>query len=473
MNRLHRTFLAGTFAAIPLLGLLGCGEDYLFSESSVPSLKQHIFVLPDRYTGQPYNYSSSPVSTVYLDTNESVKLWAAYSLDGAYIASDTSDNHYLSHSWNIDGEEYNISPLRFSFSEPGIHYGILQTVDLMGDTLTDTLNIFVNTPLSIRAVAPVNGYNMADPSPDAQVQLSWDISGADPWEHTHCIVFAAYSASEVWESSLGDVDCNDDIKLFGPFVKEDLYEKILKGSKKDTSVNIYWAVMAYATTDKGFREKDSTEIFRFSTRYIRTDSARIDIPVVYEGLHGNEVRMQVVVMNAQGDTLKEISSKSAETQHMTLAAQTGIRISASESRRTEYTAEEQILNVLPGTYNATDTIRFTDKVQPQVALRSGYTVGNEIDYKPLNQDTIYFYALDNGSGINPNKISVTMDADSLLFVYNEPFIKFRNTCRGNCKVRVSVEDYAHNASPKLYWNISMIERTPVFTGPFSELGGEQ
>ena len=477
MNRLQRTYFAGISAALSLaatLALSGCGEDYLFSDSSVPSLGQHIFVLPDRLTGQPFTYTT-PVTTVYLDTNESVKFWAAYSLDGAYIATDTSDNHYLDHSWTIDGEEYNISPLRFSFAEPGYHQGILQTVDLMGDTLVDTLDIFVNTPLSIRAVAPVNGYNMASPESDAEVNLAWDIAGLDTWESATCHVFASDDPEEIWRSNLGQVDCSQDVKLTGPFVKDSLYKAIAAGKANDTTVTIYWGIKAYVTAEGGFRERDSTEVFQFTTHFIRTDSAIIDIPVVYRGMREGNNYLNVAVLNAQGDTLDFLESRNfAVTLHTTVAAQTGIRIVPIERRKTEFDAEEVTINVLPGTRTIIDTIEFIDKIQPQVALRSGVNIDSTIiDTKPFEKDSIIFFALDNGSGINPNKIVVVSDHDTLSHVYNEPFIKFPNTCKRTCKLRVSVEDYAHNTSPKFYWSVTMEGNTPVFSGPFSELGGEQ
>ena len=82
------------------------------------------------------------------------------------------------------------------------------------------------------------------------------------------------------------------------------------------------------------------------------------------------------------------------------------------------------------------------------------------------------YALDNGSGINQNRITVTADSDTLDHVFDEPFIKFKTPCKKICKVRIYAEDYAHNSSPKLYWNFIPDASKPSFTGPYSELGGE-
>ena len=344
----------------------------------------------------------------------------------------------------------------------------------MGDTLIDTLNIFVNTPLSIKSVAPVNGYNMASPEPDAEINLSWNIAGIDPWESSRCHVFASYDIEDVWETDLGEVKCIDDVKLVGPFVKTLLYNDIIAGKANDTTVTVYWGIKAYISTENGFSEKDSTDIFRFSTHYIKTDSSVLDIPIVYRGIRGNDIHTSILVISAHGDTLEVLDSRIAmATLHTTVTAQSGIRIVAAEKRKTEYTSEEITINVQPGTHVTVDTITFVDQIQPQVALRSGVTVSGTTDTSPIEGDSIVFYALDNGSGINPNRIAVTSDTDTLAHVYDEPFIKFRNTCKKTCKLRVSVEDYAHNVSPKLYWNISMEGSEPVFSGPFSELGGEQ
>ncbi len=461
MTRLSRTFTSISASLLAALSMTACGDDYVFSQEAVPQLVQHMFTLPDRFSGQPYLYTV-PSSTVYLDTNESVKFWAVYSLDGMYLTPDNAEAHYLNHSWTIDNETYNVSPLRYSFPAPGYHRGILRTVDLFGDTLQDTLNIFVNTPISIRAVAPINGYNQVDPASKSEIELNWELSGVDSWETARCFIYASFDAEEIWNENIGEVNCFHGAQLLGTYISKGLLEKISTGFEPDTSVTVYWGVKASLTTDQGFIERDSTDVFRFSTRYIRTDKSRIDIPIVYEDLRDTNIHTLVVITNVQGDTLTTLENfKAPTTLHAVIDAQTGIRISITDLKKTEYRTNGITLNVLSGTQVLLDTVKFQDKTQPQVA---------QLTPSKDQRDTVIFYALDNGSGINPQRIVVTANSDTLEYIYEEPFIKFRNTCASSCKVRISVEDYARNQNPRLYWKLNSESNSAE--GPYSELGGD-
>lgn len=464
--------LAAAAALAAMFSVSGCGEDNLVSESSTPILRQHIFVLPDRISGQPYNYST-PTNTIYLDTNETVKFWAVYSINGAYISSDTADHHFLSHSWTIEGEEYNISPLRFSFKTPGYKLGILQTVDQFLDTLRDTLHIFVNSPIGLSLIAPVNGYNQAKPDDDSEVEIRWSINGLDPWEAFSCHVYASFNKNDVWRRDLGSVNCLEDARFIGPFLTDSIMRQLAKHPEQDTSVTIYWGMTAKFYTADGFEETDTTEIFHFSTLFLHEDSSVISIPVIYEDQHSGALYTRVVITNNQGDTLHiEDRQTNPSIVRVKVTPQSGIRIYAQELNRTEFVAEPDTINALPGVL-ITDSIRFLDKTQPQVSPRTKVISATQTNSGAITNDTIYFYALDDGSGINPHKIFVTMNNDTIPHLYQDPFIKFKTPCEIACKIRVYVEDYAHNASPRVYWKFDPTETNPTFTGPFSELGGGQ
>ena len=450
-----------------MTALLACGDSHLVEESDQPTLGQYIFVLPDRYSGQPYKYGS-PSTTVYLDTNQSIKFWASYTLDGRYIPSDSAENHFLNHSWTIDGEYYNISPLRFKFSTPGYKQGILETVDLLNDTLRDTVNIYVNTPVSVGIIAPVNGYNRVNPGPNSSVELRWTLTGVDPWEESTCYVYATYDKDYLWKSSIGKVDCNEGATLNGNFLGDSLTRYIMQHPERDTSVTIYWGVKAITFTEDGFEESDSTDISSFSTLFMHTDSATISIPVVYDYLRNSKVYTRLVVTSSAGDTLDIQDAKVSPTTFISrVVAQTGVNIHVYDVSKKEYESEGVTVNTYSGAMTQVDTIHMQDHVQPQVALLSSAI--------PFN-DSIAFYALDDGSGINPNRIHVTVDSDTVEFNYEEPFIKFRSKCIVGCSIRVSVEDNARNMSPKVFWETKPSQGfldSLFINGPYSELSGEK
>ena len=446
---------------------IACGESYLVDDNAQPTLNQHIFVLSDRLIGQPYNYGS-PVTTVYLDTSETVKFWAAYSLDGRYISSDTAEDHFLGHNWSIDGSNYNISPLRFKFATPGFRQGVLETVDLLNDTLRDTVNIFVNTPISIGIVAPVNGFNQVNPNLNSRVELRWSIAGLDPWEESVCYIYAAYDRESVWDNAIGWTECDEPAALNGNFLGDSLTRYIMEHPEQDTSVAIYWGVKAFFYTEDGFEERDSTDIFSFSTRYMHDTLATITIPIVYDNLRSNQVNTSVVITSSTGELLDEQYTRDTPaTITSRITAQTGVRIHVYDNTREEFEASDITINTLPGTKTIIDTIHLQDRIQPQVAV-----LQDAIGFN----DSVAFYILDNGTGINPNRIHVTEDSDTLDFNYEEPFIKFKSKCFIKCRIRISVEDYAHNANPRVYWESEASKGfldTLYIRGPFTEISGGQ
>lgn len=474
MEKRYRTYtivLATAFALAAMFSVSGCSDAIPVSENDTPTLKQHMFVLPDRLTGQPYSYAT-PTKAVYLDTNETVKFWAAYSINDVYMSSDTADNHFLNHSWTIEDEEYNISPLRFSFKTPGYRMGILQTVDLFSDTLRDTLNIFVNSPIGISIIAPVNGYNQVKPVSNSEVEIRWSISGLDPWEAHSCRIYAAFKKDEVWDHDLGSVNCYEDARFVGPFLTDSLIKYLTEHPEQDTSVTIYWGMIAKSYTDDGFQEADSSEIHHFSTQFLHEDSSVIVIPIAYDSQFLSSLYTQVVITDNKGDTLLvEHKQTNPSTIRVKVAPQTGIRIYAQELNLTEFVAEPETTNAQTGSLTILDTIRFYDKTQPQVAPRTLISHTSGRYGGTIMNDSVYFYTLDNGSGINPMKITVTINNDTILHHYTEPFIKFRAPYENNSKIRIHVEDYAHNASPKVYWKFDRVDSYPKITGPFSETGG--
>jgi len=443
-----------------VLALMACGDSHMVKDSDLQTLDQHIFVIPDYFSGQPYNYAQ-PTSVVYLDTNEAVKFWAGYSLNGTYLTTELSEDYYLSHSWIIDGEEYNISPLRYKFTKPGIRTAILETVDYLYDTLRDTVSIFVNTPVSINALFPVDGYNQVSPLPNSEQEIHWSLTGIDPWEDTRCNIYFSYTREEVWDNHLGTVNCDGHVTIVGSFLGDSLTQYIQKHPERDTSVSIYWGVKVASFTDDGFEERDSTAIFHFTTRYIHGDSAKITIPVYYENFHNASPYTRITLTNSEGDTLSLLTGRSNKTTYsVNVAAQTDIHIYVEDLSKLEYQPQSLVTSASAGTQTILDTIRLKDIIQPQVAI---------LDEVPKTSDSLVFYALDNGSGINPLKILALKDGDTLDVVYEEPFIKFENTCIGECVVRVIAEDYAHNSSPNVFWKVSNKDFLYI-TGPYTDMG---
>ena len=118
--------------------------------------------------------------------------------------------------------------------------------------------------------------------------------------------------------------------------------------------------------------------------------------------------------------------------------------------------------MVPSRYEL-DTLFFTDSISPFVEPGSD---------RFEESDKIIFYAFDNGSGINENRITVTSGGDTLTHYYDShkiyfshpPFIDY-------CFIKVVVQDNAKNVSANVFWKLQRRGAEIIVTGPFDKEGG--
>ena len=92
---------------------------------------------------------------------------------------------------------------------------------------------------------------------------------------------------------------------------------------------------------------------------------------------------------------------------------------------------------------------------------------------PVNTDLpttapIKFIILDNGSGVNVSKILATIDADTVLSLYENNSVSITNTCQNECNLVLNAEDYARNKTPAIYWRIKVNGSETKIFGPYTK-----
>lgn len=453
MNKIIKHF-------IPLLSLSailgGCGDDSLFDEEGVSTIKQEIFIVPERYTKEPYTIGFQP-HPIYLEADQVVKFWATYVVDDHYINTDLYDNYIAQKIWDVDGEYFNLNSFRYSFSEPGYKKVTLKSIDLMGDTITENLDIYVNTPISASLVYPPDGFNLVDPISEEGVDLLWNVSGIDEWENSTCVIYMSYSENDIWKHPQTQGWCNEPAHVIGPIADD------IPGDSAET---IYWAVVATNYSGKYFSEVDSSPVFKFTTKFAQSDSAQIILPISYTGLWGNaSVETTVRLLSATGDTLGTFTSPFDESDFvMKVIPQTGLRIFATENNRQEFKADTMIVDVPAAAQYSLDTLFFTDDVAPVVI-----PTNDAFDSSSM----ISFFAIDNGSGLNINHIIVTSGTDTIETHYSGSIISFNRPHIFSYRyVKVSVQDNAKNHSADVYWKMTNNGDSIKISGPYADEGGD-
>ena len=463
MNKL-RTLIQFLFIAFLSLPFSGCGDDYLFEEESVSVVKQFIYALPERYVGEPYNFGQ-PYPRAYLDTGEVVKFYAAYSIDNKFIVSDLNDLYIKGKSWDIDGEYFNLNTFRYSFSTIGKHRVILQSTDMFNDVITDTLEVFVNTPISISISSPANGYNLVDPQSPEGIDLNWKVDGTDEWETSTCHLFASTNKKDVWDSPLATGSCKDGAHIMGP---------IFPDIAADSSIDIYWAIAAVNRSEYDFVERDSTPIYKFSTKFTEFDSAEIRIPIIYnDSWYIDSVKTRITIVSATKDTLGVYYNYSKSTTFkIRIKPQSGLRVYLEEVQRTDYTRiingrlsstqDNPIIMDLSSTAPYyTDTINFIDNVPPTVIPSQNVFSVDE---------PMVFYIFDNGSDINGNWVTTILNNDTLTSYYKDSKLTFQPDCQKTCDLQILAKDNYRNTSSNVRWKLEVQKDSVYISGPFPNGG---
>ena len=437
-----------------MAALVGCGDDALFDQD-VSTISQQIYVVPERFTGEPYTFGYQP-HPIYLEVDQVVKFWATYIVDDHYLPTDNYDEYIAGKSWDVDGEYFNINSFRYSFSEPGHKIVTLKSVDLANDTIVEKLDVYVNTPISVDINYPADGFNMVDPLSEDGVELSWNVSGKDDWESSSCTIYISYDKNTVWKNPQARGSCNEPGTLLGP---------LGKNVSGDSAVTFYWGVIATNYGGQNFTETDTTPIYSFSTKFKDADSASLVLPIVYFDFWGmDSIETLITIVGNAGDTLATFTKTNYNAPvTMKVVPQSGLRIFATEKKRSEYKAQSLSVDILAPAKYTLDTMTFVDRTPPLVEPTaatfdsSGY---------------ISFIAVDNGSGINMTRINVISGGDTLSSIYEDNIIKFKRPLFfDHTFIKVSVQDHSKNSSADAYWELKLSGTKILVSGPYSDDGG--
>ena len=470
-----RLFSAFALASLFLL-IAGCREEALISRTDIQFLQQGILV--SFWNDEEHFVRHTEIlDTLYINQDETVIFTSVYALNGNTISSDSALNLYSSHYWVLEGDSINSTSFERTFDSTGYRIGILNTIDYTGDTLKDTIHIFVGTPLSITLVTPPLSAGI-EPLSDDYIELNWDISGIDPWEKSNCAIYAAVaegvplSSNTHWldildsVNTLSESDCQNGARIKGPLISEN-WLKMSGLNLNDTSLTVYWGVKATAYTDFGFAEQ-AKDASSFNTLFLDRKNSIIQINPIYEGLTpGSKISSKFVLISALGDTIKTVThDKVNEPLNINALPQSKLHIYPIETKLTDYEAKPIIVDVPERSMlRLADSIVFTDKIPPKAApVKTALAL----------TDSVRFYFMDNGSGINPTqKKFVIADFDTVNVTYDSDVLSFANPCRKECQIKIPIPDNARNRNSEMFWKLVPEKDSLQITGPFVKTEDQQ
>ena len=455
MNRLFYQALAVALA-LCALALTSCGNDVRFEQADENVFEQNIYIVPEVTVHSFYTTRKE----VYIGVNEPIKIQAIFRLNKDVLDADIAASYYQSVLWILDGKKINIPNFRHTFQKSGQYDCILQTITRFGDTLIDTTHIFVDTPSSIALTSPRNGYNQAEPFSEEDIRLRWDITGIDPWETTICDVYGSNKLGELWKKSLKTVPCDEKISITGHLLPDEDVLAEYGINPTDTSITFYWGVIMTVMNFSGVQEMDTSDIFKFSTKLINTDSSILNIPIAYKHFRNQlPPDTRITIVNSKGDTLKQINRSSiVSTESIKLPAQTGLTVYMEEAYFSEYKADAFTVDIPEYSVITMDSVFFDDNIPPTVwPTKTEFVEGTDIT----------FSLLDKGSGISRSRINVHFDdIFETTYDYVEPILSVSVPNYKQMRVYIRVSDNAGNQSPPVFWNVTPKNDMLYLDGPY-------
>ena len=458
MNRLLLTLMF-TATALPFIA---CSDSEIQS-SDIPQITQSIFIVPETYRKDPYPAFKSS-DKFYVNVNEKIRICGGYFINGEYASAEEAMPYYNTHKWTIDNYEASATSVYYSFEKPGIFDIEFETVDHLGDTLISQAKVYVSTPETITLQSPVNNYNQIDGENENGVVLSWSLSGIDPWETATCILYANYDRQTIWHSPLGEIDCAKPVYLLGTLDADSSIFKRPVDYTVDIST-IYWSIQADIKNEKGVSEHAFSEVFKFSTKLKNNGKAIIEIPVSCKFNQYPEKSLLIgAFISAAGDTLSKISGIQSNTIiSQSLAPQSNIKFIVCDTVRKEFGCATTTFDLAPSTKTTLDTLFLLDKTKPNmVPVKTDLPTASKIQ----------FFVFDNGAGINVSKIQAFMNNDSLQTKFDDYTLSFINSCKKECNLVITAEDYAHNKAPDVYWKVKVNGSETNISGPYARLEDE-
>lgn len=438
-----------------------CSNDSRISSSDTKELKQEIFILPDSYPGQEPQVFFTSDKNVYREPTENAKITVRYKIGDNYIPINDMGLYINNLIWDVGKDTFTIYSFLYLFNEPGLHFCILKSIDNFMDTLIDTVNIFVNTPESIKPIYPSNGNNQINPFLDKTQSFQWETSGIDPWEESYCAIYEALKPEKVWDNLKKEISCNEIINIYD-IIRDDI-EKRYDYEDEEETYTFYWGVKLFTRNETKKINETSSEIFHFTTKLQNKNYSIIKIPIVYDYTSSisSSPNTNIIITSSHGDTLYSLhNNKKVNTVYAKITPQSGLIVHVSDSSSTEFRPKTFSIDIPEQTVVQTDTVYLQDKTPPTIWPISSVF--------PKKDQIIQFSIIDGGVEKSAYSTEASIGDSVIVSTYYYPIFTIKvpqELCEIKCDIDISATDYAGNWTGITRWTLTNKKSNMYLSGP--------
>ncbi|HSQ42472.1 MAG TPA: hypothetical protein VLM37_09355 [Fibrobacteraceae bacterium] len=367
--------------------LLGCGSDNLYNKSSASTLQVTLHLVPESLLGMDGSYLT-PRHEALVNLDEQIELWGAFHLENTLVAQDSVNTVVNASFWELNGDTNGDNVYDLSLDSVGLYQAIFHWVEFTGDTLRDTLLLYVNEPLGITLHSPQNNLLNVKTDEGDTLLFNWTFTGLDDWEAPQTTLYVYNDSGDIVSEA---TTTENQIQLSTAGLCD-----------QDAPCRFWWRLKTRTSMvlDSETIEADETtsSTRMFQTSLDNPDSAQMSVQVVLSGSSpdsGTYVYSFDAFGNKQIWTL-DSSTGNAQSPMLTPGSWTVV---AGDSLRDEYTPESLSVSLDSGSYrNLDDSLILQDLIAPQEWLLDSRT-------RNASNDSLVFYFYDNGSGVDTSTLT--------------------------------------------------------------------
>lgn len=437
-----------------LLCCWSCENAPRVDEDNIPKLISSICFVPSSYYGSSYQDFAN-LREIETLQGTSGRFIAEIQINGSRVPNDYTSDYVKNFIWRIEDKSYITSSLSYAFPDTGVFPVILQTIDYFDDTLSDTLTLYVTTPISVSPISPVNGFNQFNALDSSGMIFEVKTDSVASWQNVQCSLYLSMEKNALWDFPYDSIPCNGTYQIKGPFFVGD------SNYLADTSFAFFWGVVAKVPDSDYTFDADTSEIQTFYTALVGTEFSHILVPVRYRSLSpGQSPAGKAILQKENGDTIAihTFSQNPATIQFSDISIEGNLQITVFDSLLWEYSPVQKSFAISPSTYNILDTLTLLDTIPPICA---------PIHRRIAKSDSLVFSLFDAGSGVSSKSILVRLSGDTLSRTVRKDVLQFFPTCDNECDLFISLRDYAGNLSVPILWKIESLGDSLFLSGPFN------
>ncbi|GEM_PF-3241717 len=430
-----------------------CAEP--FEQNTEQKLSIHLHLVHEELLGTD-PYSKEPDSAVAIAVGEQVELWAIPLLENSIVTLEASDTlPYREAFWTLNGSITSGFRISKIFNEAKTDTAIFHLIEFLGDTIRDTLILYINKPLMIQPLFPEADQLDLPLYSHESITFRWELSGVDSWESAN-VQLRIQKGDSLYIQSISSNNGTGSMEVYLP------------QCEPDSICTYWWNLLAWVESPMGtgatdqdtssirlLQSRKQYEVFANMILFVRLGSNKPSPSTILYSIHKD--LLDTVYWAIDTITGKATSPALIPGQWLIVAKDTLLKEFRADSLEVELQAGIR--------RDLGEIMILKDVIPPQITALAPYLLQRN------SIDTLRFLTSDFGSGLLAGAIETSWSIESKIYNDTVEFSWNQLTQMDlDSAIHITVKDKTGNLNSDCYWRLlANTESVAKVTGPFCNL----